>query len=93
MNFIGVIAAIVAGALQPLMTIVFGSLTSAFTSFVSDAAADPANAKSNLFDKVNQDVLYLVYIAIAMIVCTFIYMFCWVSSVPCGAGRVCWQGA
>ncbi len=88
MNLVGVVAAIVAGALQPLMTVVFGALTSAFTSFQTDAVVDPAAARANLFDKVNQDVLYLVYIAIAMIACTFIYMFCWVYTGEATTARV-----
>ena len=85
---IGVIAAIIAGALQPLMTIVFGSLTSAFTSYAQASAASAADAKGDLFHKVNTDVLYLVYIAIAMIVCTFIYMFAWVYTGEATTARV-----
>ncbi|KAK4704235.1 ATP-binding cassette, subfamily B (MDR/TAP), member 1, partial [Phenoliferia sp. Uapishka_3] len=83
LNALGVLAAIVAGAAQPLMTVVFGSLTTAFTAYgtalenvdsVPDGAALVAAARSDLFSTVNKDVLYLVYIGIAMWVATFIYM-------------------
>lgn len=33
LNGLGILAAIVAGATQPLMTVIFGALTSAFTNF------------------------------------------------------------
>lgn len=55
------------------MTILFGNLTTAFTDFGMNPG-DP-NARSNLFDTVNKDVLILVYIGIASFVATWIYMF------------------
>ncbi|KAM0748317.1 P-loop containing nucleoside triphosphate hydrolase protein [Meredithblackwellia eburnea MCA 4105] len=83
LNLIGLLAAIVAGAAQPLMTIVFGSLTTAFTSYATalsnNASADEiARSKSVLFGHVNDDALFLVYIAIAMFAATFIYTGAWV---------------
>lgn len=62
-----------AGAAQPLMTVVFGALTSAFTGYSAALYAQQRNpsaegeaaieaAKAALFVEVNKDVLYLVYI-------------------------------
>ncbi|KAK4047990.1 hypothetical protein OIV83_005024 [Microbotryomycetes sp. JL201] len=89
LNFIGLIAAIVSGATQPLMTVVFGSLTSAFTNYartLAEASQQPGpsaqiaveNARNSLFDVVDQDVLYLVYIGIGMLVTTMLYMATWI---------------
>ncbi|KAM0787890.1 hypothetical protein ACM66B_003940 [Microbotryomycetes sp. NB124-2] len=84
LNALGLVAAIVSGATQPLMTVVFGSLTSAFTNFartLADPAANQATvtaARSALFDEVDKDVLYLVYIGIGMLVTTALYMATWI---------------
>ncbi|KAL8280016.1 hypothetical protein RQP46_007597 [Phenoliferia psychrophenolica] len=83
LNCIGVLAAIVAGVAQPLMTIVFGNLTNTFTKYsvaLANANASPEGAaayaavRAKLFSSVNTDVLYLVYIGIAMYVATWLYM-------------------
>ncbi|KAK4053219.1 hypothetical protein OIO90_003993 [Microbotryomycetes sp. JL221] len=89
LNGLGLVAAIVSGATQPLMTVVFGALTSAFTNYSlatvratqapgAEAQAALDAARDNLFSEVNKDVLYLVYIGIGMLVTTFVYMATWI---------------
>lgn len=62
--------------------VVFGALTTAFTSYGTallnvnsspTGNADLLAAKSSLYATVNMDVLYLVYIGVAMFVATFLY--------------------
>lgn len=83
-NFCGLIAACAAGAAQPIMTIVFGNLTTTFLSYtnaISDATASPAtiaDARAELEAKIREDALYLVYVGIAMFGATYIYMATWV---------------
>ncbi|SPO31643.1 probable Leptomycin B resistance protein pmd1 [Ustilago trichophora] len=79
-NFIGLIAAAAAGAVQPLMTIVFGSLTTAFLEY-SNALLFGGNipaARNHLNHEITHGVLFLVYIGIAMLAATYIYMAAWV---------------
>lgn len=62
---------------QPLMTVVFGDLTNAFTKYYAlvlngASAAEFDAARDDLFSRVNTNVLYLVYIAIAMFVTAFV---------------------
>lgn len=80
LNFIGIIAAIVSGVVQPLMTLIFGNLTTSFTEYGTRLALgqDTTDARSRLFDEVNKDALYLVYIGIGMLVATYIYMAAWI---------------
>ncbi|SPO30387.1 probable Leptomycin B resistance protein pmd1 [Ustilago trichophora] len=79
-NLIGLIAAAAAGAVQPLMTIVFGSLTTAFLEY-SNALLFGGNipaARNHLNHEITHGVLFLVYIGIAMLAATYIYMAAWV---------------
>ncbi|EST07302.1 ABC transporter, transmembrane domain protein [Kalmanozyma brasiliensis GHG001] len=79
-NFIGLVAAAAAGAVQPLMTIVFGSLTTAFLEYTNALLFDgdiPA-ARDHLDREIVHGVLFLVYIGVAMLVATYIYMAAWV---------------
>lgn len=80
-NFIGLIAAAAAGAAQPLMTIVFGNLTSSFLQYSYSLTQSPevrAAARVTLNDAVAKDALLLVYIMIAMFASTYIYSAAWV---------------
>ncbi|GAC94191.1 multidrug resistance protein [Pseudozyma hubeiensis SY62] len=79
-NFIGLIAAAAAGAVQPLMTIVFGSLTTAFLEYTNALlfGGDIPAARRHLDREITHGVLFLVYIGIAMLVATYIYMAAWV---------------
>ncbi|KAK0548355.1 hypothetical protein OC845_003627 [Tilletia horrida] len=84
-NFIGIACAFAAGASQPLMTIVFGNLTTSFLdyqSILSRGADAPIEellrARSDLQSKVNRDALLLVYIGTGMFAATYIYMATWV---------------
>lgn len=81
MNIAGLVAAAAAGAAQPLMTIVFGDLTSAFLRY-SNSIGQPADvqaqARQTLRDSVNKDALLLLYIGIAMFGATYIYSAAWV---------------
>ena len=79
-NFIGLIAAAAAGAVQPLMTIVFGSLTTAFLEYSNALlfGGDIPAARNHLNHEITHGVLFLVYIGIAMLAATYIYMAAWV---------------
>lgn len=68
-----------AGVVQPLMTIVFGNLTTSFTGFANALALgqDPAPFRDSLFSQVNQSSLYLVYIGIGTFCTTYIQIFTW----------------
>ncbi|SCV74374.1 BQ2448_6806 [Microbotryum intermedium] len=97
LNFLGILGAIVAGAAQPLMTVVFGALTTSFTAFqlakdqastLPNGDAVLAQARSDLFREVNKDVLYLVYIGIGMLVATWIYTASFVHSGEAATRRI-----
>lgn len=79
-NFVGLIAAAAAGAVQPLMTIVFGSLTTAFLEYSNALlfGGDIPAARDHLNHAIVHGVLFLVYIGVAMFVATYIYSATWV---------------
>ncbi|ORY92878.1 P-loop containing nucleoside triphosphate hydrolase protein [Leucosporidium creatinivorum] len=86
LNAIGIVAAIVAGATEPLMTVVFGAVTTQFTNYsraVEEADSSPegiarlAEASASLQHELNGEVLLLVYIGLAMFAATWIYTFTW----------------
>ncbi|GAA99245.1 uncharacterized protein L969DRAFT_93707 [Mixia osmundae IAM 14324] len=73
--FLGIVAAVVAGSLQPLQTLIFGNLTQVFVNY-SLALASGENteaAKSQLFSIVSRDAGILVGIGAAAGITTFIY--------------------
>ncbi|KAH9858203.1 P-loop containing nucleoside triphosphate hydrolase protein [Lenzites betulinus] len=96
LNWIGIFAAIGAGAAQPLMTFVFGRLTQNFVSFAttvsaSGDAADPqvqAELAAEFKHTAALNASYLVYIGIGMFVCTYIYMVTWVYTGEVNAKRI-----
>ncbi|KAK9719748.1 hypothetical protein K7432_004602, partial [Basidiobolus ranarum] len=77
---IGLIAALIAGAGMPLMTIIFGGMVTKFGEFATKVAlgvvseADVAVFRSTI----NEYTLYFVYLAIGMWVTTYAYMATWV---------------
>ncbi|KIM82065.1 hypothetical protein PILCRDRAFT_483988 [Piloderma croceum F 1598] len=88
LDCIGLVAAAAAGAAQPVMTLFFANLTQDFVEFgraVTEAKAGNAKAAARIpaaaaaFRRVAaHDALYLVYLGIGMMVCTFVYMTTWV---------------
>ncbi|BGP40022.1 hypothetical protein JCM10450v2_004002 [Rhodotorula kratochvilovae] len=86
LNGIGLLCAIAAGVAQPGMTILFGSLTTAFTNYgrmtmagAADATPEAiADARDVLIREVNKNVLILVYIGVGIFVATWIYMYTWI---------------
>lgn len=84
LNGLGLLAAIIAGAAQPLMTVVFGNLTTSFTQFATVEYELAGNlvqieaARQALYATVNRDALLLVGIAAAMLCSTYAYMATWV---------------
>ncbi|GAA6011881.1 hypothetical protein JCM10207_003417 [Rhodosporidiobolus poonsookiae] len=86
-NAIGLIAAIVAGVANPLMALVFGNLTQVFTDYttaLNNAQADPVggaqalrDARGDLYGKINEQALLLLYIGIGMFFTTAISMATW----------------
>ena len=89
LNIIGLILAAAAGAAQPLMTLIFGRLTTSFTEFGRIMNAIAANggvitpenqaqldaAKHSLKVDSGHNALYLMAIGIGIFVTTFLYMF------------------
>ncbi|CAA7271334.1 unnamed protein product [Cyclocybe aegerita] len=97
-NCIGLIAAAGAGAAQPLMSLLFGNLTQDFVNFSvvlsaaqagnATAAANVPEAAANFRSSAGESASYLVYIGIAMFVCTFLYMYIWVYTGEVNAKRI-----
>ncbi|TXT11166.1 hypothetical protein VHUM_01917 [Vanrija humicola] len=89
LNIIGLVLAAAAGATQPLMTLIFGRLTTAFNVFaviviaVQEEGLTPANAarlddaKKTLKKQSGDNALYLMAIGIGLFVTTYAYMLIW----------------
>ncbi|CDO69243.1 hypothetical protein BN946_scf185042.g145 [Trametes cinnabarina] len=103
LDIIGVIAAVCAGAAQPLMSLPFSRLTQDFVTFgmvakrISQPASpsDQASAEAELPAAVAAfkhaaalNASYLVYIGIGMFVCTYMYMYIWVYTGEVNAKRI-----
>ncbi|PVF91824.1 hypothetical protein CPB86DRAFT_846410, partial [Serendipita vermifera] len=100
LNLLGVVCAIGSGAAQPLMTLMFGNLTVAFVDFGTAAqnalraGATPEqlqalNEAANHFKSIAaKDALYVVYIGIAMLVVTYVYMVTWIRTSEVAAKRI-----
>lgn len=88
-NFIGLVLAAAAGATQPLMTLIFGRLTTAFNVFavvlisIEKEGLTPTNiarladAKKTLKKDAGDNALYLMAIGLGLFVCTYAYMLIW----------------
>jgi hypothetical protein len=92
-NAAGLLCAIVSGAAQPLMTVVFGSLTTSFTSYFAMVlnGSSPevlARAKADVTAQTNKNALYLLYIGIGIAVTTYIYEWAFTTSAEKTAKRV-----
>ncbi|KAH9985634.1 P-loop containing nucleoside triphosphate hydrolase protein [Russula compacta] len=97
-NGLGLIAAAAAGASQPLMSLLFGSLTQQFVTFASDiqnlnpndpqSTAKVDQAAARFRHVAAQDASYLTFIGVAMFTCTFIYMSIWVYTSEVSAKRI-----
>jgi ATP-binding cassette subfamily B (MDR/TAP) protein 1 len=92
-NAAGLLCAIVSGAAQPLMTVVFGSLTTSFTSYfamvVNGSSPEVlARAKADVTAQTNKNALYLLYIGIGIAVTTYIYEWAFTTSAEKTAKRV-----
>lgn len=80
------------------MSIIFGNLTESFVNFgIAISNVQPGNATSETAlesaaagfrHSANKDALILVYIGIAMLVCTFVYMTVWVYTGEVASKRV-----
>ncbi|KIJ54732.1 hypothetical protein M422DRAFT_200639 [Sphaerobolus stellatus SS14] len=93
LNFIGLIAAAAAGAAQPLLSLLFGSLVTSFVNFGS-ALNDAANnhqpisldnpkikaASDDFARHAASSAAGLTYIGLGMFVATYIYMIIWVNN-------------
>ncbi|PPQ92430.1 hypothetical protein CVT25_008651 [Psilocybe cyanescens] len=97
-DLIGIIAAIAAGAAQPLMSLLFGNLTQDFVNFsqtlaaaqqgVVGAAEAIPEAAAEFRRSAGLSATYLVCIGIGMIICTFAYMYIWVYTGEVNAKRI-----
>ncbi|KAH9038538.1 P-loop containing nucleoside triphosphate hydrolase protein [Lactarius pseudohatsudake] len=98
LNAIGLVAAVVAGAAQPLMSLLFGNLTQDFVDFASALnnldPNDPGSTArldqtASSFRRVAaQDASYLTYIGVGLFVSTYIYMYIWVYTGEVAAKRI-----
>ncbi|KAK9766045.1 hypothetical protein K7432_005165 [Basidiobolus ranarum] len=78
---IGLFAAIIAGAGMPLMTVIFGQMTTMFSSFSRQASVPNGltdDMISSFRSEINKYTLYYVYLAIGILVTTYAYMSTWV---------------
>lgn len=99
-NIIGLILAVLAGAAQPLMTLIFGRLTTDFTNFaiatqeITSGGLTPERvalleeAKASLKTQAGHNALYLMAIGIGMFLTTWAYMFIWNWTGEVNAKRV-----
>ncbi|KAH9480411.1 ABC multidrug transporter atrD [Psilocybe cubensis] len=97
-DFIGIIAAVAAGAAQPLMSLLFGNLTQDFVNFSqvlaaaqdgdAAAAANIPQAAADFRHSAGLSATYLVCIGIGMFVCTYAYMYIWVYTGEVNAKRI-----
>ncbi|KAH9000914.1 P-loop containing nucleoside triphosphate hydrolase protein [Lactarius hatsudake] len=98
LNAIGLVAAVAAGAAQPLMSLLFGNLTQDFVNFATALNnLDPNDPGSTArldetargFRHVAaQDASYLTYIGVGLFVSTYIYMCIWVYTAEVAAKRI-----
>ncbi|WOO85368.1 Sophorolipid transporter [Vanrija pseudolonga] len=89
LNFIGLVIAAAAGATLPVMTIIFGKLTTAFTNFAiissqihaegsnADVEAALEAARHHLKKEAGNSAIYLMVIGIGMFATTYAYMLIW----------------
>jgi ATP-binding cassette subfamily B (MDR/TAP) protein 1 len=92
-DFIGICAAIAAGAAQPLMSLLFGNLTQGFVNFTiilntPSRAWEIPQAAADFRHSAGKSASYLVYIGIGMFVCTYTYMYIWVYTGEVNAKRI-----
>ncbi|KAK9427479.1 P-loop containing nucleoside triphosphate hydrolase [Lipomyces doorenjongii] len=73
---IGSVSGIGAGAVLPLMTIIFGSMTNIFAEY--EGASDRVSPHE-FQHQINSHALYFVYLAVATFVLNFTYTSCWFS--------------
>ncbi|WVW81061.1 hypothetical protein I302_103052 [Kwoniella bestiolae CBS 10118] len=89
---LGLILAVAAGAAQPLMTLIFGRLTTSFTNYAiiiqqigsssglglgPDQLAQLQAAKDDLKTQSGHNALYLMAIGLGIFLTTWVYMFIW----------------
>lgn len=90
LDLIGLLLSAASGAAQPLMTLIFGRLTTSFTNFgtlqldIASGRGSPAEnarlleeAKAVLKTDSGKNALYLMAIGLGIFVCTWAYMFIW----------------
>ncbi|KAK7469298.1 hypothetical protein VKT23_003782 [Stygiomarasmius scandens] len=97
LDAVGLVCAAAAGAAQPLMTLLFGDLTLAFTNFSTALGDLQAGGISqtqyqatvdDFRSKASTDAIYLVVIGCGMFICTYIYMYFWVYTGEVNAKRI-----
>jgi ATP-binding cassette subfamily B (MDR/TAP) protein 1 len=92
-DLIGLMAAVTAGAAQPLMSLLFGNLTQDFVNF-STVLATPSEvnqipeAALKFRHDASRSATFLVCIGIGMFVCTYTYMYIWVYTGEINAKRI-----
>ncbi|GLB39978.1 putative P-loop containing nucleoside triphosphate hydrolase protein [Lyophyllum shimeji] len=98
LDFVGLLAAAIAGAAQPSMSLFFGRLTQDYVTFgtvtrLADAGNSTAQAlvpeaAARFRHGAALNASYLTYLGLGMFVCTFLYMYIWVYTGEVNAKRV-----
>ncbi|KAF8900291.1 multidrug resistance protein 1 [Gymnopilus junonius] len=98
LNFVGLVAALTAGAGQPLITLLFSRLTQDFIAFaqalaeeqqgISGSSANITAAAANFRHAAANNATYLVYIGIGIFAFTYVYMNIWVYTGEVNAKRI-----
>ncbi|KIY50745.1 P-loop containing nucleoside triphosphate hydrolase protein [Fistulina hepatica ATCC 64428] len=95
---VGLVCAILAGAAQPVMTLVLGRLVNNFSGFTTatyNANSGDADAQANLkaeaqefLHQAGKNAEYMAFIGVGTFVCTYIYMMAWVYTAEVNAKRI-----
>jgi ATP-binding cassette subfamily B (MDR/TAP) protein 1 len=98
LNAVTLIAAVAAGASQPLMSLLFGNLTQDFVNFTNaiqginpddpQSSATVDEAARHFRHVAANDASYLTYIGVGMFICTYIYMTVWAHTAEATAKRI-----
>ncbi|KIY50744.1 ste6-like protein [Fistulina hepatica ATCC 64428] len=95
---VGLVCAILAGAAQPIMTLVLGRLVNNFSGFTTatynansgdaDSQADLNAEAQEFLHQAGENAEYMAFIGVGTFVCTYIYMTAWVYTAEVNAKRI-----
>ncbi|CAE7062613.1 unnamed protein product [Rhizoctonia solani] len=90
LDAVGIVAAMAAGAAQPLMALLLGRLTQDFVNFSFAINSGAGIEESGRLFKASaaKNALYLTIIGIGMFICTFGYMYLWIYTGEVNSKRI-----